>query len=207
MTTGSPSNRSSTSEGDRPAAPAATNPAATSPTPADPVADQPLASARDVYPEFVKELLEAEDKRRASIESRGVAVVTVSGTLVTLLLGIAALVTRAQAYQLRGSARAILLWAVVAFAVAALSAIATAVPQPQRITDPAALLPDIRARWNTSVDAALKKVTTTRLEQLAETQRSNNVKATALLTAVIAQVVAVALLAGAVVEILLSGTG
>src|SRR5438874_11264301 len=51
------------------------------------------ASASTVYPEYVKQLLDGQEAKLVSVESRGGSVVTVSGTLVTLLLGIASLVT------------------------------------------------------------------------------------------------------------------
>ena len=130
---------------------------------------QRTAGGQTVYPDFVKELLAAEDKRRESLESRGMAVITVSGTLVTLLLGLAALVTSRQGFVLQGSARAFLVAAVVAFVVAAVFAISTYIPQPARITDPADLAKTLPGLWNKGEDFAQQKTTATRIEPTART--------------------------------------
>jgi hypothetical protein len=46
-------------------------------------------TAPDVYTEFVKALLDAEATRRTTLEDKGGAVISTSGTLVTLLFGLA----------------------------------------------------------------------------------------------------------------------
>lgn len=50
-----------------------------------------------VYGEFIKDELEVQDKRKASFEQRGLAVITTSGVLVTLLFALAALSTKSAA--------------------------------------------------------------------------------------------------------------
>ena len=151
---------------------------------------------------FVKDLLAAEDRRRESLEARGSAVITVCGTLVTLLLGLAALVTEREGFLLRGTSAALVTASVVVFAVAAVLAIVTYAPQPIRITDPHELAKSLPTVWSKGPEFAEKKTTATRLSQLAETQRTNDVKARVLLGAVAVQVIGVALLAAAVVSIL-----
>jgi hypothetical protein len=155
-----------------------------------------------IFAELVIELVAAEDKRRESLEARGNSVITVSGTLVTLLLALAALVTREKTFRLPDAARDRLSIAVLASVLAALLAIATYMPQPARITDPAQLSRLLPSIWDRGTDFALKKATATRLEQLTTTQTANDRKARALLGAVLAQVIAVLLLAWAVLEIL-----
>src|SRR6266511_6262018 len=59
----------------------------------------------EAYTEFVKELLENEEKRKTNMETRAVAVITASGTLVTLLLALAALETRLQKFHVPGTAK------------------------------------------------------------------------------------------------------
>jgi hypothetical protein len=139
---------------------------------------------RAVFAELIRELLAAEDERRESLEARGGSVITVSGALVTLLLGLAALATKEKSFTLPEAARDRLSIAVFAFVLAALLS---------------TLLPTI---WDRGTDFALKKATATRLEQLATTQTANDRKARALLGAVAAQVVAVLLLAWAVLALL-----
>lgn len=155
-------------------------------------------TAGEVFGEFVKELVAAEDKRRDSIESRGRSVITVSGTLVTVLLGVAALVTNRSDFRLTAHARDLVTSGVVAFVASAVLAIATYIPRPARATEPIALLSDIRDRWANTPDAARKKTTATRVEYLRVSQRSNNWKAAILLLAMLFQLAALVLLALAV---------
>jgi hypothetical protein len=155
-----------------------------------------------IFAALVTELVAAEDKRRESLEARGAGVITTSGALVTLLLALAALVTREQTFTLPDAARDSLSLAVAAFVLAALLAIATSAPQRARVTEPAELAELLPALWDRSPDYALKKATATRLEQLETTQTANDRKAFALLAAVAAQVVAVMLLAWAVIRVL-----
>jgi hypothetical protein len=165
-------------------------------------ADGGEADSGTVVTDLVRELLEAEDKRCESLESRGSSVITVSGTLVTLLFALAALVTEQEGFTLPDAARDRMSLAVVAFVVAALLAIATNARQPARITDPAALTKLLPELWVRDVDYAKKTATATRLEQLAVTQAANDRKALALLGAITAQVVAVLLLAWSVLALL-----
>lgn len=160
------------------------------------------AAGPTLIAEFVGELVTAEDDRRKSLEARGSAVITVSGTLVTLLLGLAALITKAQSFVLSETARQRLSFAVVAFVVAVLLAIASHAPQPARITaaaDLKGLVPDL---WVREGDFAAKKLTATRLDQLEALQTANDRKALVLLAAVAAQVIAVALLGWTVLGVL-----
>jgi hypothetical protein len=155
-----------------------------------------------VFPEFVKDLLAVEDKRRETLEARGASVITVSGTLVTLLVALGAFVTNRQGFVLSDTTRAPLSVAVIAFVVAALLGIVTYIPQPVRVTDPNALAELLPEYWPKGKEFALKKITATRLDQLASLQKSNDWKAGALLAAVAGQVVAVGALAWTVLAIL-----
>jgi hypothetical protein len=156
----------------------------------------------EVFADYVKEQLELEDKRRTSLESRGVGVVTVSGTLVTLLFGISAVVTRAADFAPSAGAKERLSWALIAFAASSVIAIGTTVPIAITAVDAGQLMTEIRTRWGGTVDAALKATTATRVADLASLQRANSVKSLLLLAAVTVQVAAVLLLAWAVTALL-----
>jgi hypothetical protein len=160
------------------------------------------ADSPSLYTGLVRELLDAEEKRRDSLEARGASVITVSGALVTLLFGLAAVVTGAKGFHVSGAVRDRLGWAAIAFVVAAVLAVGTYAPQPTRMTDPhklAELLPDL---WNRDLDHARKTATNTRLDQLAVAQRANDIKGLLLAGAIAAQVIAVLLVAWAVLGIL-----
>jgi uncharacterized membrane protein len=82
-----------------------------------------------VYGAFLDAELKAQDARKASFEQRGLAVVTTSGVLVTLLFALAGLSTEAkQTFALPQNARAWLAAALVAFVLAAAAALATNLP-------------------------------------------------------------------------------
>jgi hypothetical protein len=78
-----------------------------------------------VYATFIESELKAEKERRASIEARGVSVITTSSGLVTLIAAVGAFVIRGDKFVLPGSGKVALLVAVMAFAVAAGCGIAT----------------------------------------------------------------------------------
>ncbi|THA29839.1 hypothetical protein [Streptomyces sp. A1547] len=158
-------------------------------------------SAGAAYTEFVKDLLSAEEKRRESLESRGGAVIGVSGTLVTLLLALSALVRGKAESPLPAAATDRLSIAVLAFTAAALLSMLTYTPQRTRVTDPEALARLLPALWEQGHIHALKKTTAARLEQFKHTQRANDRKGRALGAAVLAQIVGVGALAAAVLAV------
>jgi hypothetical protein len=158
--------------------------------------------AGEVFADYVKEQIDLEDRRRASLEARGSGVITVSGTLVTLLFAFSAVVTRTPGLALPGVLKVRLTWALIAFAVSSLIAIGTLIPLALHTVDAARLAPVLRNRWDGTVDEALKTTTATRVADLASLQRVNTVKSMLLVAAVAVQVVAVALLVWAVTGLL-----
>lgn len=90
--------------------------------------DEP-SSGFQTYGEFAKDELAAQDQRKASFEQRGLAVITTSGALVTLLFALAALSTKeSQTFVLPDRARGWLEAALVSFFFAAVAALITNVP-------------------------------------------------------------------------------
>jgi hypothetical protein len=84
-----------------------------------------MATAGDRYWELVREQLTEERARKASIEQRGVWVITSAGTMVTLLFGLTALATKAQDYKLPDPAGLFLSLATALLVAAAFAAVAT----------------------------------------------------------------------------------
>lgn len=158
----------------------------------------------DPYVDLVKDLLAAEQARIERMEARGLAVVTTSGTLATLLLGIAALV-RGQDVGIEDSALLLAALGAIAFILAAALAIAANRPtrawnvKPERVRD------ELRERWGREApqDRPLQKATATRLAIWRSLHGVSQTKAVLVFAAMIVEAVAVALLAGAVVIILL----
>jgi hypothetical protein len=93
-------------------------------------ANQAMADARAnaglAYGALITEQLMQERARKASIEQRGLAVITTAGTLVTILLALPALATKAgQTYVLPNDARLWFLAALVLLVASAAGALAS----------------------------------------------------------------------------------
>jgi hypothetical protein len=148
---------------------------------------------------YVKGLVDEERKHGNSLESRGRAVISSAGALVTLLLALAAVGSKTATVVVPTDARAFVGAAVGFFALAAAMAVATAAPQSARLVNPDTFNGEVRAAWARPADAALKRITATRIQELTDAQRTNTWKAVLLLAAVGAEAVAVLCLAIAVI--------
>lgn len=154
----------------------------------------------DVYAELVKSLVDAERTRKTSLEQKASAVITTSGTLVTLLFGLVAVITSKASYALPTAAHGWLGAAVWAFVLAACIALMISVPRPYgqiELTN-AKLL----ALWSDPVKKAQAQVTGVRLRALETARSRNTTKAWMLAAAIFAELIAVGLLATAVVVVL-----
>ena len=147
-----------------------------------------------VFSDAVRDLLTAEEGRRDAMTARGMSVITISGALVTLLAGLAALATKSRGFRLTGGARVLVTASIIAFALSAILAIATYAPHRERGPEVDELGAVLKETWDDGADFARKKVTATRLLLLKTTQDANDRRASALLAAVSAQAVAVVLL-------------
>ena len=145
--------------------------------------------AGDLYPEVVKELVATEDARRESLESRALGVIGVSGTLVTLLIGIAAF-ARGKDTPVHGDARGLLLLSAVLFLASAAAAIGASAPRRVATIDVPALKDLLRETWDATPDSARQREVAEHLEQLKELQGINDSKGGFLLASVVVQVLA-----------------
>jgi hypothetical protein len=161
------------------------------------VTDSPPASGIGTYGAFLKDEIAAQDQRKTSFEQRGLAVVTTSGTLVTLLFALAALSTKQQAtFVLPDDAQTWLLRAVVFFFVAAVAALVTNVPLSYGAPTPESIK---RLLKETSTeDEAEKEVALARVEMLKSAKTSNSFKGWVLVGAMALEVVALGCVAFAV---------
>lgn len=157
-------------------------------------------TAPDVYTEFVKLLLDAEATRRTALEDKGGAVITTSGTLVTLLFGLVAVVTGADTFTLPGASHGWLIAAIAFFVAASLTAILISVPLPYGQTDITAAM--LAGWWGQQPAQAQAAVSGVRLQALAAARRMNAIKARILIAATLFELVAVVMLGVAVLSIL-----
>ncbi len=156
-------------------------------------------SGYEVYGEFIKDELEVQDKRKSSFEQRGIAVITTSGTLVTLLFALAALSTKkATTFVLPDSAKTWLSIALVLFFMSALGALVSNLP----LVYQAVLARRIRERLRETplrdADAAARDVAFTRLDVLESAKRQNGIKGWVLAAAMLCEALAVGCVAVAV---------
>jgi hypothetical protein len=154
---------------------------------------------RGIYADYIKEQLDAQEARKVSIEQRGLAVITTSGVLVTLLFGLTALSVRGGTeFVIPDAATALLIGALVLFVLAALGAIATNLPRSYEGPTVPALRGAVRDRWRDTEAVASEMVTLTRLKVLQSAKTNNDRKGLALVAAMLCEIAAVALVGAAV---------
>jgi hypothetical protein len=112
------------------------------------------------------------------MEARGTSIISTSGVLVTLLLGFATLVTKANDYKLPTSANWLLIGAGCLFVVAAVFGIAANSPIPYVRTEPESLVELIApTEWQLDGSEADRQLTHARLKELMDARIRNGFKA------------------------------
>src|SRR5580704_9812569 len=104
----------------------------TSPSPPGQGAE--AAQAGPLIAGLITRELDAQRAITASLQSRGLAVISSSGTLVTLLFGLSAVATTAQHFKLPAAAKPPLYVAAVLLVAAAIAGIATNAPRGSKLT-------------------------------------------------------------------------
>jgi len=159
---------------------------------------EPAPGSR-LYADYIAEQLAREDERKASLESRGVIVVTTSGTLATLLLGFATLTKRSHGqFVLPHPSHEWVKWALVLFTSSAVAAIVTNAPFRYHAADVGGLRGLLKDSWNDNYEVAEKEVAENRLDVLGSAKRWNSIKGWMLFLAVICEVLAVTAITRAV---------
>jgi hypothetical protein len=155
-----------------------------------------------VYGEFLKDELAAQETRKASFEQRGLAVVTTSGALVTLLFGLAALSTTGKSQELPSDAKKWLAAALVVFVIAAVLALVTNFPFFYNGPKPAAIKARLNQKPIRGEDAARRDVALTRANMLKDVKKKNGLKGGLLFGAMTFEVVAVGFVGVAIFEVI-----
>lgn len=160
-------------------------------------------AAGEVASAFIAEELGAERERKGSLETRGFAVIRSSGTLVTLLFGLAALVTKSSDFVLSDSAQWLLAGAGLLFVLAGALGIACNSPALYYQVDAASLAVFVTPEvWTEHGTDASRELTAARLAELADARDRNEQKAKLLAVAMALQVAAVLVTAAATTVIL-----
>jgi uncharacterized integral membrane protein len=156
-----------------------------------------------VYAAYIATQVDRQEERKKSLESRGVTVITTSGALATLLLGLTAIAMKAAStFELPKDARLPLAVALGAFVLAAILAIFTNFPRNYEEARLVGLRKLIDESWADTEADALAKVAKNQLKVLERAKSIHAEKAWALVLAIAAEAVAVFALLWAMLAIL-----
>jgi hypothetical protein len=148
-----------------------------------------------VYADYIAEQVALQEARKGSIESRAVFVLTSSGALATLLLGLAAFAGKTDALALSDASEGWLRIAIIAFVVAGMLALGSNIPLAYRSATPSELSAAIDDADDDDEDFATKAVAYNRLTLVENAARINGWKAIVLAFALLAEVAAVVAIA------------
>jgi hypothetical protein len=165
----------------------------------------PDPTAGTAYAQLIADQLAEERGRKASLEARGVTVITTSGTLATLLFALAAGLTSASKFRLPQAARLPLVLALCAFSVAAVLALLANIPLRYKEPTPRGLARLVAARfWAATPDVGQLRVAEAQVIALAAARAANRLKMWLLLSAICSEILAVFILTWAMGEVLYS---
>jgi uncharacterized membrane protein (DUF106 family) len=165
--------------------------------------DQPKPG-HEAYSDYIKDEYDAEADRKNSLEQRGIGVITTSGTLVTLVFALVAVVIGGEHFRLPHEAHIPLYLAIGFFIAAILTAIFTNVPRKFQRVDPNELDTVVKtSRWADSSSDAIRNVAATRLTELKSAQQRNQQTAKVLMVAMLCEVIAICSVGVAVIFTLL----
>lgn len=116
-----------------------------------------------LYANYISEQLANQEARKKSLEDRGSSVITTSGALATILLGLTSFAAGKTSLEITGDARRAVILALILFVVAALLALATNVPLFYRKPRDEKLRLLIENRWHDSESAAAEAISRNRV--------------------------------------------
>jgi len=153
---------------------------------------------------LVRDLVREERTGEASLEARAVGVITTAGTLVTVLFGLALLVTGRAGFVLPVGARGLLAGALASLVAASVAAIFVNLPTGHREINARDLLNRISSDddWNAQRDDVERAVAKVLAVQLVAGREVNRRKARLLARAIFAEVAGVAFIGASVAVIL-----
>ena len=176
----------------------------TSPSPPGQGAD--AGHAGPLIASLITKELDAQRAITASLQSRGLAVISSSGTLVTLLFGLSAVATTAEHFRLPGAAKPPLYVAAVLLVAAAVAGIVTNAPRNVKATALARLRPLVESPyWEYPMGPAQQEVARTQLAAAEAVRAGNQVRARWLLIGIILEIAGIASTMGAVIALIAKG--
>jgi hypothetical protein len=164
-------------------------------------------SAAYEYVAALDKELNQDSIKQSSLEQRSSFVIASSGTLVTLLFGLSALVTKPENYQLPFAARIALVIALVLFLLAAVSALLVNAPARGITLSPTDLGQRLldESVWSQPRGHGFKQVARKKSKILAVQQHNTRNKALLLLVALLFEILAIAAVSVGILVILTRG--
>lgn len=157
----------------------------------------------EIFAAVIDHELERERERTTSLEQRGMAVVTSSGVLVTLVFGFGTLIRGQGGPHLPLVARVLVALALGTFIVAAVMSLFTNRPRSYR---PLGVRPDLQRMvgdlWSISADSARHSIAEFRVGEVDRWRDNNKIKAADLQRAIAMECCGIGLLAASIVVIL-----
>jgi hypothetical protein len=164
-----------------------------------------MPTAGRAYGQLIADQLAEERGRKASLEARGVTVITTSSALATLLFALTAGLTVTSKFRLPGPAKLPLLLTAVTFVFSAAFSLVANVPMIYREPTPGGLAKLIESDyWSAAAEIGEMRVAEAQITSLTTARSANNLKAKLLIGAIFFELLAIPLLAWAVAEILYS---
>lgn len=157
------------------------------------------------YGKLIADQLAEERTRKASLEQRGITVITTSGVLVSLLFGLAALITSAEDFDLPDGVRPLLVAGLVFFVGAAVSGIWLNSPRKYREANPGHLRRLTQKQiWEASASLGARRGAELQANLISTARTVNASKAKWLVAAILLEVLGIGAVASGVVVILVS---
>lgn len=160
--------------------------------------------AGSAYRGLIDDQLKREDARKTSFESRGMQIIASSGTFVTLVFALAAVVTGTSKFKLADSSKGVLALSLVLFAAAAAYGILTNMPGGDYVEAEASSLKRLLDEqfWLGPVEIAQRRVAELEVALISAAREENNRKADLLRLGLGCEVFGVLAVAAAVLLIL-----
>ena len=164
------------------------------------------AQAGPLIADLITRELDAEESVTASLQSRGLAVISSAGTLVTLLFGLSAVATTAQHFKLPAEAKPPLYAAAVLLVAAVIAGIVTNAPRGSQVTALRRLAPLVESPyWEYPVAPAQQEVARTQLAAAEAARARNQTRARYLLIGIILEIAGIASTMAAVIALIAKG--
>jgi hypothetical protein len=160
--------------------------------------------AGDAYATFIDAEESAEGQRKASLEQRGLSVISTCGVLVSLAFGFLIVRSGSDGFDLSAVSTVLLVAGLLGFVLAAILGLATNWPRNYLAMAPHDLRRMVSEDlWNKAEGPARRRLTENKVGKLETARKHNAAKAQLLKWAIAAETCAVALLAGGLIDLII----